>query len=381
MLHEAIAAYLSLTQTYFESAGRRASPDFGFKIAKRCLDVLRYEKAAREQYPIAQERPQHLTTLRGELSADLFALLQRPEHLRREDALGALHLAMLRLHRTCNLMLESNTDSPVSLSPHPHQSALYPGNADAILWEKRTMSLRQACPLSTGLHIDTLFRWYVAAEQPPDSASLDALARKMDHWHLTDNAFQAPGWLVTYAILQGMVAGPHLHAPCLWRSFNLATPRESGPLRALAYSRFPLWNHHYRLQWNFQSRQVHPPAEPQLRRAARQAAAELSLALRPFGLSSENGTPSYRLFYLYSRILSLRIFLEKSIQADPQDIDSLFAIYQAEYPESRPWLKRLETEWLCLNEEELNRLPPDAVFYPHLAFLQQALSKLLGALT
>jgi hypothetical protein len=229
--------------------------------------------------------------------------------------------------------------------------------------------------------MDTLFRWYVIAEAPPDRAALSALAGQMDRWHLTDNAFQAPGWLATYSILQGILAGPHLHAPCLWRSFTLAKPESPGPLCALAYSKYPLWNGHYRLQWNFLSQRLHPPAGVQLQRAARQAAAELALAFRPFGLARDSGTPAYRLFYLYSRILSLRLFLERDIQADPHDIDALLAMYQTEYPESRPWLKRLETEWLCLSEDNLSGLSPDAVFYPHLPFLQRTLDELLRAAT
>ncbi|MCX5796117.1 MAG: hypothetical protein NTY77_11530 [Elusimicrobia bacterium] len=356
-LHEALAAYIFLSQTYFESAREPRLPDFGFRVAKGFLDVLRHASAAQDGLPTALERLRARSELTGSLPGDLRRGLEQPDLLDRDAGLRLLGLALSRIDGLCGGLALPAASAPTGPAHSP------PANAGCDGWP----ALLSALGPGTGLFMDTLFHWYVVLSGAPEPEALRKVAGLMDGWHLRDPRFQSAGWLVTRNVMQALLLVPHLDTPFF--AWALGGPDRGDGLWVRALSRHPLWAGHYRLRWKLGGG-LRPPGPEELRRSARQAASELALALRMFGLGSWAGGNSYRLFFLYSRVLSLRLFLERGVIVDPHDIDALLDAYAEHFPEARSWLERLAAEELRSPAAELDALDPAELFYRHLPFLR-----------
>ena len=218
--------------------------------------------------------------------------------------------------------------------------------------------------------MDTLFRWYVVLGAAPDAGGLKHAAKVMDDWHVRESTFASPGWLVTRNVLRGMARTAHLDTPFFRHCLG---DGGSNALWARSHSRYPLWQGHYRLRWNLDPSGVVPPTQEAARASAGRAAADLALSLRFYGLDPWAGDKAYRTFFLLSRVLSLRLFLERGLACDPQDIDALVAAYRDAFPDSRPWLDRVEREVLGLTPAQLGRRGAAELFYRDYPFLRDAL--------
>jgi hypothetical protein len=210
--------------------------------------------------------------------------------------------------------------------------------------------------------MDTVFRWFVVLADAPGIEELERTARLMEGWRRSEPAFAAPCALVTRGMLEAMCSTAHLDTPFL--KLCLRGARGLRPL-----SRFPVWRGHFRLGWNLDCESLPGPS----RESALQAAADLGLSLRLYGLDAWAGDNAYRLLFLYGRILSLRLYLEKGEARDPQDIDSLLEAFGRAFPESRPWLSRLEQGPLSWSKERLDSIAPSELFYEHYPFLRECL--------
>ncbi|MDD5628620.1 MAG: hypothetical protein PHU21_06120 [Elusimicrobia bacterium] len=357
-LHEALCAYIFLCQTYFESAREPRRPDLGFRLAKGFLDVLRHAAAAQDRLPAAMERREALAGVVGGPRRGLEA----PQDLGRPEGLELLALALARLDGLCRGLSLAGAALPEGPAHAP------PANAACDEWPDRLSALGP----DAGVFMDTLFHWFVVL---PGPENFGKAAAQMDDWHSRDVRFQSAGWLLTRPVLQGLLLVPHLDTPFL--AWALGGPDRGDGLWVRALSRHPLWAGHYRLRWNLGTGLRQPEPE-RLRLSCRQAAAELALSLRMFGLGSWAGANSYRLFFLYSRLLSLRLFLERGVVMDPHDHDALLEAYPGHFPQARPWLERVAAEDFNRPAAELDALDPAELFYRHLPFLREQCDAALG---
>ena len=358
-LHEALAAYLFLAQTYFESARPPAAPDFGFRMVKGFLDVMRHIEAARQGSPAAAERRQAQSRLLAGCPPEARRGLERPERMSRDEALHLLCLALGRLDGFCARTGAGNAAVRPASPPHAP-----PENAYADEWQARLAKLGPG----VGFFMDTLLHWYVVLPEAPDPHAARRVSLLMDFWHREESRFQNAGWLVTTNVLQCLLLSPHLDTPFF--AWSLGGPDRGDGLWIRAKSRHPLWAGHYRLRYGLDPDRLRRPSPAELRRGARQAAAELTLSLRLFGLRSWAGGNAYRIFFLYTRVIGLRLFFSRGAACDPEDFDQLCAACQEHFPETRPWLDRVAAEELRLPAAEFDARAPADVFYRHLPFLR-----------
>ncbi|MHB2026038.1 MAG: hypothetical protein ACYCPQ_05310 [Elusimicrobiota bacterium] len=373
-LQEALFSYLSLAQAYFSGAGRPRVPDFGFKITKCAADVFRHGRAAAGDPFHIPPRSRQLSALENDLPRASAAAIARPENLSRQDALALLFSTMSFLDKLCaETFLKSEAPDDASPLASSWRELGEFTDPDPKLWKMRLDALlAPELPGDCGFFMDSLFRWFVIIGSTPSENSFQNLAGQMDHWHCSDNAFAAPGWPLTYPILRGLMHSPFLDSPFL--AFGLGTGLPRDRAWVMRHSRRPLWSKYYRLSWNLDAARLRAPGSSRLRLLARQAAAEFSLSVRTLGPDVGHGHNAYRLFYLYSRILSLQLYLDGGPPRDPQDMDGLLDAYRARFPDCGPRLERFETLTLSSQEPEINARAPGKLFFDHWPFLQDALT-------
>jgi len=367
-LHEALAAYLFLAQTYFESARPPAAPDFGFRMVKGFLDVLRHIEAAQQGLPAAAERGHAHAGIVSGCPPEVRHSLRLPERMVREQAMALLGFALGRLDGFCSGLSDRSADPCASGLPHAA-----PGNSYPDEWLERIAKIGPGA----GFFMDTMLHWYVVLPEAPGLHALRKVSLLMDHWHREETRFRSAGWLVTRNVFQGLLLSPHLDTP--FTAWALGGPDRGDGLWVRGLSRHPLWAGHYRLRCGLDPGRLRRPSPAQLRRGARQAAAELALSLRLFGLRSWAGGNAYRLFFLYTRVLGLRLYFGRGEVCDPEDFDQICEAYQEYFPETRPWLERMAAEELRRPAAEIDAEDPAEVFYRHLPFLREQFDAAMAA--
>jgi len=373
-LQESLAAYLSLAQTYFGAAEKKEPPEFGFKASKFFIDVFRHGQAAMERARNIPTRREYLAVIGSHVSAKTAKTLERPEKIGRSEAFELLLAAMIFADETCVRHFSDSVGRRLPLqSPNAGEWYDLVGSPDPnfALWSRRARTLAVLdIPGGCGLFMDNLFRWFIVLDRPPSPQKFKILAARMDRWHLRENAFSAPGWAFTYNILQGLLYSPFLDSPFL--AHGLGPPGTPGRIWLLKHSRrYPLWNQYYRLQWNVDARRLFAPDRAEMATLARQTAAALKLSARALALDPETGHNAYRIFFLLSRVLGPRLYLEDGSPLDAQDADDLLQRYRARFPDSEPWIRRLESEWLSRPEAEANAEAPEAFFRAYWPFLKK----------
>ena len=367
-LHEALAAYLFLTQTYSESARPPAAPDFGFRMIKGFLDVLRHIEAAQQGLPSAAERGHAHAGIASGCSPEIRRSLLLPERMDREQAMALLGFALGRLDGFCSGLGDGPEEACASELPHAAPKNSYPDE-----WLERIAKIGPGA----GFFMDTMLHWYVVLPEAPGLHALRKVSLLMDFWHREETRFRSAGWLITRNVLQGLLLSPHLDTPFF--AWALGGPDRGDGLWIRALSRHPLWAGHYRLRCGFDPGRLRRPSPAQLQRGARQAAAELALSLRHFGLRSWAGCNTYRLFFLYTRVLGLRLYFGRGEACDPEDFDQTCEAYQEHFPETRPWLERMAAEELRRPAAEIDAKDPAEVFYRHLPFLRAQFDAAMAA--
>jgi len=374
-LQEALGAYLSLAQTYFGSAGEKEPPEFGFKVSKFFTDVFRHGQAAAEGSGEIPTRREYLALAGSRIAAEWIKILRRPEAIGRNEALQLLLAAMAFADEAC-----LNHFSPLKSRRRPlespNKSEWYDvaGSPDPnfALWSRRMRTLAALhLPGGCGFFMDNLFRWFVVLDRPPALEQFKILSHRLDRWHLRENAFSAPGWIFTYNILQGLIYSPFLDSPFL--AFGLGPTGSPERMWLLKHSRKrQIWSQYYRLQWNIDTSRLFSPDQAEMETLARQTAAALNLSFRALALDPAAGHNAYRIFFLLSRVLSLRLYLDEGSPIDAQDADSVLDCYRIRFPASEPWMTRLESQWLGRDESEINAGPPEAFFRAHWRLFQDA---------
>ncbi|MDE1976671.1 MAG: hypothetical protein KGI84_05365 [Elusimicrobia bacterium] len=372
-LQEALAAYLSLAQTYFEAAGKKEPPEFGFKVSKFFIDIFRHERAAAQGALEVPGRQAFLSEMGSGVAPESAEILRRPDAIDRNQARRLLLEAMNFADDACGRyfsdehQVRHEVESPnatewynLADSPDPHFA----------LWSRRMRTLAALhIPGGCGFFMDNLFRWFVVLDHPPTPEHFEVLAARMDRWHLRENAFSAPGWALTYNILQGLLYSPFLDSPFL--AHGLGPAGDPRKIWLLKHSRrHQIWAQYYRLQWNIDTSRLSAPGPEDMRMLARQTAAALGLSARVLALDSKAGHNAYRIFFLLTRMLAPRLYLDDGLPLDAQDADAVLGRYRAKFPESASWLERLESEWLSLPETEANSAPAEAFFRSYWPFFE-----------
>ncbi len=372
-LQEALAAYLSLAQTYFETAGKKEPPEFGFKTSKFFIDVLRHGCAAAHGALEVPSRQEFLGETRSGAAPESAKILRRPEEIDRDWARRLLLEAMNFAEEACGRHFSGQSRTQFAVeSPNAAQWYDLAGSPDPhfALWSRRMRTLAALhIPGGCGFFMDNLFRWFIVLDHPPTPEHFEVLAARMDRWHLRENAFSAPGWALTYNILQGLLHSPFLDSPFL--AHGLGPAGDPRKIWLLKHSRkHQIWDQYYRLQWNIDTSRLFAPNPKEMRTLARQTAAALNLSIRVLALDSKAGHNAYRIFFLLSRILAPRLYLNDGLPMDAQDADALLSRYREQFPESERWLTRLESEWLSQSETNANSAPAEAFFRSYGPFFE-----------
>ena len=361
-LQEAAFSYLALLHSYFEWRAGRDSERY--KMAKAFLDAVRCARAAECGRAVPDSRLQEIVVLRLRNEAALIDAVEKPELLDAELAFKLVHVAFGVLDAVC---------APTA----PGAAAVAPARAEDVgegIWARRLHALTApGLPRPAGVFWDSLFRWYVVLDRPPEPLALRLLLEQMETWRRGEApvAIPQPGWLVSYGILQALALSPHLETPFFHRTLGL---------EATAFWRRPasgsaLWKDQVRWRWNVDLARLAPPQPEAQRALARQTAAEFSLSLPLFTAEAWSGANAYRLFYLYSRVLPLALYARTAAPCDPHDIDAVLAAYAAAFPEDASEISRLREETLTQSAATLDARDPAQLFYEHEAFLARVLAR------
>ncbi len=376
-LQEALSSYLSLAQLYFETAGRRSPPAFGFKARKFFIDVARFGRACLRDGEELASRERQLDRLAEDGRLTAAEILRKPQKVSRNDVQALLLEAMTLADKACAGYFPASKSEASAIAPP--EKGLWRDLAefkdpDPELWSGRLSALKALdLPGGAGFFMDSLFRWFVVLDSLPAPEKFSGLAGLMDRWHLHDNAFAAPGWVLTYRILQGLMFSPHLDSPFL--AFALGPRGSAEKAWVLKHGReFPLWDKYYRLQWNVDLARLFAPRPDDLAALSRQAMAEFALSEKTLALDSSHGHNAYRLFFLLSRLMGPRVCLKEQRPCDAQDMGDLLKRFAADFPDARPWLARLEAQWLKKTEAEVNGRPPGELL-PWLGPLSQEIPR------
>ncbi|MBI3547452.1 MAG: hypothetical protein HY078_00220 [Elusimicrobia bacterium] len=375
-LHEAISAFLFQSQVYFEGAPSRWAPNDGFKTKKSFLDVLRFVRCLNEGRNATPTRLEEFGIQRGKLSEEIMARLARPDSIAREHAFQLLAISRQWLDDACRRFFsEPHRRSALARdSRGSWESASSDNFPDLADWRRRLHALSApGFPAGTGLFMDSLFHWFVVTSELPAPEENFLLSRQIDAWKSGDSAFCGQGHLVTKSILQALAFTSYLENPYFGHGLAGAGARDrievSRPGAAAA------WSGHYRLQWNLDRDELLLPSGQELEALARHASAELGVSLRMYGQPDWGGRNVYRLYYWYTRVLSLHLHLKTGSPHDTGSLEELARRHAAEFPDRRARLELL-AEDERVPASELERRDPSEFFYRHLPVLRSILSEI-----
>ncbi len=362
--HEALSAcFFLLEQTYFD-ADPASHPEYGYKVAKGCLDVLRYSEAVRsEGAPLSRKE-----YLRQMEDSRLKSGFKHPLTIDKDFALETCCRALRILDSACARFIDA-----VKAQKHPAeiQSSIETWdyrlpNSESFAWRSRLKTLEEGrFPTVSGFYSDSLFRWLVIAhvEEP---LGLSRLFEQLDSWHRGDPHFKAPPLLLSRNMFQVLAWTCYLDSPFFY--FSLSPDLNPLGLRVRRRGNLPLLSsrrNEYRVQWKVSTTDFDPPPTVFLRYGARHAVANLTRALRLFGQDHWAGDNTYRVCLLYGRLLSLHLYLEHGVVTDPDDLESLLPVFErydsALFAKVEPSL----FETLKTPADDWNSLDSSHCFYRH----------------
>ncbi len=359
-LREAAQAYLELCKTCLDATtAAPLEPDFGFKIYKHTMDVFRF----------CRTRAAGGTMSRSEMSRDLASALPdverealgSPSSMREAQALLFLRRALLEIERVSGFLSdETKGGGALAMPPSsvPATSAY-----GARVWRRRLLRLDQSgIPAGTYFCADGFQGWLIVLPEAPTLEAFHASWERMRRWRRGDNAFAGPGFLVTRRFVDRLGFGLFAGTPFSRLAFPVAEAPEA--VSVTGYSRSPLWAERYRIVKSGGELPENQPGAEALKIWMRQAAADFAVSwLMPWDAWDEApGRNSGKLFGIMSRLLSIRLFLERGRLVDPADIDAIRGIARDAFPSLGPHLARIEGELLGLSESRLNALPPLQAF-------------------
>ncbi len=377
-LGEALFSCLHLLeQTYFEAASAPAGPDFGIKIAKGYLDVLRYGEGCVRADGTAVSRQRLASGLRGDGAN---AALERPFLMTRPQAAGLCALALRTLERSCALFVQDARErlEPGTAAPGSTSWELPAEDDPFMLWHGRLKVLDEpGYPKIHGIYYDSVFRWIVVADVN-DDRSLLKLFSKLEAWPKENGVFRAPAWILPPAAFQALLWTPHLGTPFFHRCLS-ASLNQWG-VAGRKRSRFPLDSWGQRAQWRMKAGDFLPPPPELLRYGAQSCAGSLALSLRLFGLEGWAGDNIYRLCLLYSRLLSLNLYFTTGQARDPDDLEALLAATATCCPELFARIKAPLLDALQSPPQDWNARPAAQCFYGHFPSYRLLMGEILAKL-